>query len=51
MKTKNLNSKLSLKKETIAHLDRLELGSVKGGIQQSITFKICRTDLCDTDKC
>jgi len=50
MKVKIPKTKLSLKKETIAHLSRTDLGKVQGGIQQSITFKICRTDLCDTLK-
>ena len=50
MKVKISNNKLSLKKETISNLSRTELGKVQGGIQQSVTFKICRTDLCDTLK-
>ncbi len=50
MKVKIPNNKLSLKKETIAHLNRTELGKVQGGIQQSVTFKLCRTDFCDTLK-
>ena len=50
MKVKISNNKLSLKKETIANLSRTELGKVQGGIQQSATFKICHTDLCDTLK-
>jgi len=50
MKVKILNTKLSLKKETIAHLSRTELGKVQGGIQQSFTFKLRHTDLCDTLK-
>lgn len=51
MKSEIRNPRLSLKKETIAHLNRTELGKVKGGIKQSVTFKICRTDLCDTANC
>jgi hypothetical protein len=50
MKTRIPVTKLSLNKETIAHLSLTELGKVQGGIQQSVTFKLCNTDLCDTKK-
>jgi len=48
MKIKISSNKLSLKKETIANLNRAELGKVQGGIKQSVTFKLCKTDFCET---
>jgi len=43
MNSKKFEKKLVLKKETIAHLDNLELGAVRGGVEYTHS---CPTE-CD----
>ncbi|MCP4153431.1 MAG: hypothetical protein GY757_37230 [bacterium] len=47
MKTKNINEKLSLNKETVADLGKKEMGKVQGGAifdtltEPSIDYRLC----------
>ena len=52
MKTKNVNKKLSLNKESIASLEKQELSNAKGGTLETIrctTPTICIWILCGAD--
>ncbi|UCH93954.1 MAG: class I lanthipeptide [Candidatus Aminicenantes bacterium] len=46
MKKKALTSKLDLNKETIAHLNSLEMSASRGGAKETRIGRSCYTDRC-----
>ncbi len=51
MKTKKLNKKLTIKKETISNLDKAELDRVKGGAGVTFEYSECGTGHATLNPC